>query len=225
MPDRPRRRLRLPRRRRPLQRPYRTVSPNSRPRALPEPVFRRPLSEDRPPHAGLAQPSRRAPYSNRPPSGAEGAWTWEVTSTSTSSGRPRTCPPIPTPTTPRWPSASTATARPSSSPATRCWPKNSRSSRNPPALKSDVLMMPHHGAFIASTEQFEQAVAPSAVVISRASDPAPRIDQPRRRVLPPPAKNHPLLRNLARRLHPHPPWLPGRRGTSRAVRMPLSLAL
>ncbi len=43
----------------------------------------------------------------------------------------------------------------------------------PAALKSDVLMMPHHGAFIASTEQFEQAVAPSAVVISRASDPRP----------------------------------------------------
>jgi competence protein ComEC len=45
--------------------------------------------------------------------------------------------------------------------------------KNPQALKCDVLMMPHHGGFVSSTDRFVQAVAPRAVVISNSHDPAP----------------------------------------------------
>ena len=43
--------------------------------------------------------------------------------------------------------------------------------KNPQALKSDVLLLPHHGGFVASTERFVQAVDPREVVIDSSATP------------------------------------------------------
>ena len=47
--------------------------------------------------------------------------------------------------------------------------------RAPPAVRADVLVLPHHGAWHAPLPGFVSAVSPEIVVVSAAADPAGRL--------------------------------------------------